>query len=336
MSLTCMIDPYQYISIVGMEKNTGKTTTLNRLIQEISNKKIIGLSSIGRDGEEVDVVTHTAKPRIYVLPNTIIATARDCLKSCDITKEILYTTKFSTPLGNVVIVRALSAGYIDLAGSSYNSQNRIVFDKMKNFGCDMILLDGALSRNSSAVISQGMILSTGASVSKNMQTVVDKTTQMVQMFSLPSVTGILKENIINLFENSPLGIFNDEGEYSSIDVTGILEVQTKIKTVLNEHTTAIAVRSAITDLFIENLIKHRKHFRQVDCIALDGTKFFVSHSNYQKALACGITFKVLNPLNLLFVSYNPYSPKGNYYFDDNQFQSLLQQNISVPVLNMRE
>lgn len=33
---------------------------------EVSNQKILGLTSIGRDGEEIDVVTETKKPRIYI------------------------------------------------------------------------------------------------------------------------------------------------------------------------------------------------------------------------------------------------------------------------------
>ncbi len=336
MTIYQLIEKCQYISIIGMDKNTGKTTSLNRLIEEIGDKKIIGLSSIGRDGEEVDVVTSTAKPRIYVYPNTIIATARDCLQSCDITKEILYSTGFTTPMGEIIIVRALSAGYIDLAGASFNSQNKKVLEKMKKLGCELMILDGALSRSSSAIVSDGTILATGASLSKNMHTVVDKTTQLVETLSLPKVDPKLRDSILDLFEKHSLCVIDNDNTCTPIEVTGIIDVQNKIKLVLSENTKAIAIKSAITDMFIENLIKHRKSFKDIDCIALDGTKFFISHSNYKKSLACGIHFKIINPLNLLFVSYNPYSPKGNYYFDNQGFKDSLEQNISVPVINMRE
>lgn len=60
------IENYKRISIIGMEKNVGKTTLLNKLIADIGKTKKLGLTSIGRDGEDIDVVTNTDKPRIYV------------------------------------------------------------------------------------------------------------------------------------------------------------------------------------------------------------------------------------------------------------------------------
>lgn len=44
------------------------------------------------------------------------------MNRCDITKEILYATDFSTPMGDIIIVKALSDGYVDIAGPSYNTQ----------------------------------------------------------------------------------------------------------------------------------------------------------------------------------------------------------------------
>ena len=56
---------YKIISIVGMAKNAGKTVTMNHLIQEMAQKHVVvGLTSIGRDGERQDIVTKTYKPLI--------------------------------------------------------------------------------------------------------------------------------------------------------------------------------------------------------------------------------------------------------------------------------
>ena len=54
-----LLKDYKRVSIIGMEKNVGKTTVLNQLIEDIGMKKIVGLTSIGRDGEDTDVVTNT-------------------------------------------------------------------------------------------------------------------------------------------------------------------------------------------------------------------------------------------------------------------------------------
>ena len=79
------------MSIVGMCKNAGKTTMLNWLLEQGRLQGVLGLTSIGRDGESTDVVTGTEKPGIFVREGTLIATAQDMLRLGDITKEILMT-----------------------------------------------------------------------------------------------------------------------------------------------------------------------------------------------------------------------------------------------------
>ena len=78
------------LSIIGMCKNAGKTTVLNKLIAELNESSVcLGLTSIGRDGESTDLVTRTAKPGIYVYEGTLVATAVDMFRLSDITREII-------------------------------------------------------------------------------------------------------------------------------------------------------------------------------------------------------------------------------------------------------
>jgi len=52
-----LLKPYNSVSIIGMNKNVGKTTTLNHILEEARGNMSLGLTSIGRDGEELDRVT---------------------------------------------------------------------------------------------------------------------------------------------------------------------------------------------------------------------------------------------------------------------------------------
>lgn len=75
-----LIKPYSSVSLIGMCKNAGKTTVLNRLIKDCRRMdESIALTSIGRDGERSDLVTNTKKPEIFVYDGTIIATAEKLL-----------------------------------------------------------------------------------------------------------------------------------------------------------------------------------------------------------------------------------------------------------------
>ena len=110
--LVQQIQQVKSMSIVGMCKNAGKTTMLNWLLAHTGRRQVLGLTSIGRDGESTDVVTGTEKPSIFVPAGTLIATAKDMLRLGDVTQEILVTTGIPTPLGEVIIMRARSDGYV--------------------------------------------------------------------------------------------------------------------------------------------------------------------------------------------------------------------------------
>ena len=97
---------YKTLSIVGMAKNAGKTTAMNYLIEEAMDDGIVlGITSIGRDGESQDLVTGTEKPRIYLDQDTIVTVPTQLYELADAGMEILKKTRFSTPLGDLLICR---------------------------------------------------------------------------------------------------------------------------------------------------------------------------------------------------------------------------------------
>ena len=64
------------LSITGMAKNTGKTVTLNYLLEQLKTlNKAIAVTSIGIDGEKTDQVTQTEKPEIELYEGTLFVTS---------------------------------------------------------------------------------------------------------------------------------------------------------------------------------------------------------------------------------------------------------------------
>lgn len=336
LDVYALLKDYKRISIIGMEKNVGKTTLLNFLIKKIGDKKVVGLTSIGRDGEEVDVVTTTSKPRIYVYPNTIIATARDCLRNCDITGEILYTTDFSTPMGNIVLVRAISAGYVDIAGPSYNVQIKEILELMERFGSELSIVDGALSRKGSAMsdVTEATILSTGAALSLDMSKVIDETKTTVSLLQLPSLENVnLKKMIEEHFLETRAIVIYKNNKIVNLEGISSLESNEEIKNYFSDEIEIIAIRGAITQKFLEVLIKNRQNFKNLTLVIKDGTRVFTDFVTLRKIEACGINIKVLNPINLLFVTCNPHSPLG-YEFPKERFKTLLEEKLNVDVIDV--
>lgn len=332
-----LIESYKRIAIIGMEKNVGKTTVLNRIIADVKNRKILGVTSIGRDGEKQDLVTNTPKPMIYVYSGTIIATARESLKHCDITKEILGVTDYMTPLGNIIILRALSDGYVDIAGPSYNTQISQVLKIMESFGSELLMVDGALSRKGSAAanLCDGTILVTGASLSKNMEKVLESTENTSTFLSKEVYTGEFKNALEEELKKNRVVIFYESGRIEKFETSIFLEPQEKIKYYLKEKIKLIGIKGAITDNVIEILIRNREFYSNLEIVGVDGTKFFLSISNMQKVKELGINFKVLKKINLLFIACNPVSPTG-YSFPALEFKRRLQERIEHKIINVLE
>lgn len=333
-----LIEKYRVISIIGLEKNVGKTTTLNYIIEKTKGIYSLGLTSIGRDGETLDRVTATEKPRIYVHKGTVIATARQCLSTLDITKEIVNKTKIHTPMGEIVIIRALSDGYVEVAGPSVTKELEIVTKEMLEANADLVFIDGALSRKSlaSPAVAEATILATGAAVAKSMTDVVNKTTHAYNLLNIPEVEPEIAK-ILETMEERVIIISKVEKTYKAIglDIPTALGIGAEVFYEINENTTHLFLKGAITDKFLDNLIKHKEGKQIMNLIVEDGTKLFVNEDNIRKLSAKGINLVAQKKINIIALTLNPTSPFG-YSFNEDIFKAKLKESIDVPVYNVKE
>lgn len=334
IQLLDMIKKYKIISIIGMGKNTGKTTTLNHIIRNFKGN--LGITSIGRDGEKYDVITRLPKPRIYIEKEAYVATAEQSLDNSNIKMEFIKTTGFNTPLGVVKILKAMSSGYIELAGPSINKYLSNICLELINLGCDIILVDGAFDRKSYAapVISDATILSTGASISENMHKVVDLTAHIVKLLTIENEK---EEKILKLaneiFKNSKIGIIDSKNSIKMLEVITSLDAATDINENLNSNSKYVVIKGPISDKLLSDLMDSTDNYKGVTFLVEDGTKLFLSKGLLEKFQKKGGILKVLNPIKLIAVTANPTSPFG-YQFDKNEFLTLLKENINIPIYDL--
>lgn len=172
------------VTAIGLCKNAGKTTALRRLMAELEDE-CLGLTSVGRDGEATDLVTGTEKPDLYIKRGDLFATARGMMSLCDVTLEAAALTGVMTPLGEVAVFRALSDGYIQLAGPSAAGQLKPLCASFAALGADRVLIDGAAGRKSlaGAGVEGAALLCTGASLDRNMDLVVAETAHVCRLFA---------------------------------------------------------------------------------------------------------------------------------------------------------
>lgn len=327
---------YKSISIIGMAKNVGKTTTLNFILRNLFGKKKVGLTSIGRDGEPIDLVTNTAKPEIYIEKGTIVATTRQCLNKSDFTKKILESTDIHTSLGVVVICEALSDGYVDLAGPSMNNQIKEIIKIFNNYHVDITLIDGAISRKGFAepFISEATILSTGASYSTDMSKVVFDTSHYVNLLGKTEI----KKNdyFIKLFNDTKISIVDINGNIKKLHAKTAMHSAKDIVQELNQESRYLLLNGALSDHLLKTLVENRSKFNKLTVVVKDATKCIFASNLTEKLELSKIDINVLHSTRLLFVTYNPTSPYG-YDFNEYEFEKELRKVIKIPIINvMRE
>ena len=339
MSLFNLIkEEYKIISIVGMAKNSGKTVTLNHLLYEaIENDIQVGITSLGRDGENLDLVTETEKPRIFATEGTIIATSTSLLSLGDANIEIIKVTDYRTPLGNVVIGKVQSSGYIQLAGPQSLKEIKEVADIMLNLGAKFVIIDGALDRRSSAApsIADATILATGAVLSRDINRAIEETLHIVNILSLPHVEDKkVREIMVDLTVSDQIAVIDNNLNVEIVDLKTALGGGQIIAESLKEDSQYVFIPGSLVKNTIEELINSTRKYKNIKIVIADGTKVFICPKDWLKFMRFGIKVMVLHPINLIAVTLNPYAPAGYYYEPFNYLEKMKSYINTIPVMDL--
>ena len=310
-------------AIVGMAKNSGKTVVLNHLLKRLNQSGVnLGVTSIGRDGEAEDTLTLTEKPAITLYQNQYFATGQKLLFQSDLEYKILRETEIETYFGKVIIGVALSTGEIQLSGGNTNEDHLKIIHHLKSFGCEKILLDGAMDRQAviSPKIVDGFILATGAVLNPKMEKVIELTKARIQQFSLEQVDERLKALCEIEFAKSAdavnsVGIYN-EGEHAIKWLEALqtaLESSQEIARKLTENDRTVILKGSLTQRLLDQLERISPHFKSLTFVIEDGTKIFMEAEKMRRFEKMGIQFKVLYPQKLLAITLNPTSPTGENF-----------------------
>ena len=348
---------YKSCSIVGLEKNTGKTECFNYVMQRLPLDKIrVAVSSIGIDGETTDQVTKTAKPEIFLREGMYFGTSEKHYLMKQLTSELLEISDETTSLGDIVIGKALTPGKLLLSGPSSTNGLRRWMNEMQKYDIDLTIIDGALSRLSlaSPVVSESMILATGAAYSANINTLVQKTAFVVQMINLELTSQENYDTFIDINSgvwaidegtgngehgtgNWEQGTGNGERgtgkEVNLVDLKVASSLSININTDGLEKCKTLYVSGALTDNFI-NHIRQNKIFNETEIVVRDFTKIFLTPMTYNTFVNGKRKITVLQKSKLIAVCVNPTSPNG-IVLDSEKLCKTLSEAINLPVYDLK-
>lgn len=325
---------YKSISFVGMDKNAGKTETLNYVLSRLrSFNKSIAVTSIGIDGETIDQVTSTSKPKVFVYPNTLFVTSEKLYEQRQIVSQIENISHYASTLGRLVTARTLSFGNVMLSGPTSTAWLKELINELSQ-KCDICLIDGALSRKSfaSPSITEAMILSTGAVLSANIEKICNQTKFVYDMTLLPCIEEELKEKLFNISQGI-FAIHNTTNEIVDLEIPSLLMID-KYRDKLFNVSKTLFIPGMITDKLLE-LIISKKNIQDYTLITKDFTHIFSSPLNTRRFLSLGGKILYLYSTRLLAITVNPVSPLG-FKIDNEKLLSSLRSQIDVPIYNVRD
>ncbi len=327
---------YRSLSIVGLEKNTGKTECLNYILNRLPlNKMKVGVSSIGIDGERTDQVTRSSKPEIFLKEGIYFTTSEKHYKQRRIISELLDVDDQHTSLGRLITARAISKGKVMLSGPPSSLALKRWIDRLKaNYDVDLCIIDGALSRLSPAspAISEAMIMTTGAALSMSLKELINKTAFAVELIGIEKTKKEINYQLINQSSgvwsvNSVTGEFHPLYESAfTLDSTEQLDSNSKL---FYDH---VFVSGALTDRLLKKLSSVKEEFSK-EIVVRDFTKIFVTPLTYRNFINKGGRISVLQKSNLIAICVNPVSPTG-YSLDSTLICKELEARIGLPIYDI--
>lgn len=328
------------LALVGLAKNTGKTVALAALLRELEQaSRTVGVTSVGRDGEEHDVIDfRIVKPRVELAAGSLVATTDSLLRASGIPSELLEKTGVRTPLGEVVLARLNGPGAIEVAGPSGAAEIRRVADSMLGLGAEQVLIDGAIDRRaaSSPDVADGLVMSTGAILSEQIEEVVARTVEAVELVRLPGLSAdpATSSKIRELAGREDLGsgllLPENPDEFAPLPPRFVLTAEpTQIDRFLREGITPrrLLIPGAVPEAFLNGLVPFVRRTREgLTVIVSDPTRVFIAERSVGFYARAGLAIETLNRIDLRALTVNPQAPQS-HTLDSGRLRSMLTDAI---------
>ncbi len=343
MLLSDLTAPVSRLALVGLAKNTGKTETLAALLRELQAQgRHVGVTSVGRDGEERDVIDfRIEKPRVHLPGGSLVATTDVLLRAGGLPHELLARTGIRTPLGEVLIARLRGPGALEVAGPSAAADVRAVSDAMLDHGAEQVLIDGAVDRRaaSSPDVADALLMSTGAVLSKDIAEVVAQTRDAVDLVRLPPVEEEARPALAAAADGrGGSALLSEDGERVALAPRFVLSGESEqIGRLLAANPTArwLIVEGALPEAFLDGLLRAvRRGARELVVIVSDSTRVFLTGRGPDWYRRQGVHIQALRPIELKAITVNPVAPQS-HRFDSARLRALLQETIAdVPIFDV--
>lgn len=314
------------LSLIGLSKNVGKTTTTNHLLEALVGEQYyradeLALTSLGLDGEATDALTGLPKPRYVPQAGLLVATTTELLLQAEregTQFERLLQMPGRTALGSVVLARILRPGRVIIAGPTLLRDVGITIQQLRRLGSRLSIVDGAINRLGAAAptITDACIVCTGASAAATPELVGRRTADLLRRLSTPQTH--LMNAYMKHISPTRLSMFTANGDESTNfrnedsneplqEARWIVElIQMIPKPIFKLHG---ALTEELSRALLVKLPKKLSPHQGGELIVEDATRIFCHSLVLERLSERGLDIRVANPIRILVLTINPYTPE---------------------------
>ncbi len=313
------------LSLVGLSKNVGKTTTTNHLLETLLGERLyraqeLALTSLGLDGEATDALTGLPKPRYVPQAGLLVATTADLLRQAEhegAQIERLQQLPGRTALGPVILARVLQPGRVVIAGPTLLSNLRSSLDLLQALGVRLSIIDGAINRLGAAApgVTDACILCTGASAAATPELVARRTADLLARLTIQQTQWTQAWKKLDPQARLYMFTVDDKGSSSErfSGSAGPVKGARWIARQMQAHRQPVFVlHGAFTGELAQALLAQlstASSYSHAELIVEDGTRIFCHTIVLQRLSARGLDIRVARPIRVLALTMNPYTPE---------------------------
>ncbi|HNQ42949.1 MAG TPA: hypothetical protein PKI59_00890 [Candidatus Cloacimonadota bacterium] len=292
------------IALVGISKNSGKTTMLNYIIQ--SHPKLRwGVMTTGIDGEDKDVIFKTPKPKVMLGRGHIFCCDSKTLDAHGSRVTVLSGTQSAGR--KLWLAEAQEPLETEITGPSAVSAQISVARAMQRHNAQKVLIDGSLDRKSIALEPDvhALILALGASYG-NIAGIVQESSRLKALAAIPACK--LSPYAFRRLLHSPSILIRQKSRWTDTGLTSLIGHERKFLSAIESQPQAVYIPGAYTASLHKKLGKTLALadtvivFRHPECIKLQLQELrdFLATSSIQ----------CLIPFRIKAFALNSWSPTG--------------------------
>jgi len=290
------------LAIVGLSKNAGKTTFLNWYLSTLDKHNYpVGVTTTGRDGEDIDLLTAQKKPKV-ILPKDVYFTSFASVSQkhqSDI--EIIKKLPFRVIGQHLWLYKTTSPIQTEVVGPTTLTEQDELINIFMELHCQTILIDGSIDRKSIGLSENITDIALVIGAAKGNLEDITRTAQLYKLYSQIPHKHVLKYENITSYTNNTI---------MDSDVKSIYTNESTIIDILSQQPQWIYIPGAIT---LQSWIKLKATF-----INFTGDIIFKSPININippmdiENLISKHKIYTSTPFPLKMIAVNSYSPTNEH------------------------